>query len=240
MLWGEEWDRRETAAGSSTEIHRNSYYGLSDFLYSTVWKHSKVTLTFFLFLRVAGFAFEQRSTFSRSSISTRTCENGLLAICSISTNNLWTKKCILHILHIKFSNIIVLYYKHPRNKGGNSAQSWKTLKSITVMGFIHVLDRVQKKAAKFAHHMNESNWETLSQHRKISRICALFKVYSGEWAWKAIGDRLQQPNYLSRVDHEWKIRNRRQSTDIRKYSFVNRTIRLWNRLPAEILGTLPC
>jgi hypothetical protein len=31
-----------------------------------------------------------------------------------------------------------------------------------------------------------------------------------------------------------------QRTDIGKYSFVNRTIRLWNRLPAEILGTLPC
>jgi len=28
--------------------------------------------------------------------------------------------------------------------------------------------------------------------------------------------------------------------DIRKYSFVNRTIRLWNQLPEEILGTLPC
>jgi len=58
--------------------------------------------------------------------------------------------------------------------------------------------------------------------------------------WKAIGDRLQRPNYLSRVDHERKIRNRKQRTDIGKYSFVNRTIRLWNRLSAEILGTLPC
>jgi hypothetical protein len=28
--------------------------------------------------------------------------------------------------------------------------------------------------------------------------------------------------------------------DIRKYSFVNRTIQLWNQLPAEILGTVPC
>jgi len=80
----------------------------------------------------------------------------------------------------------------------------------------------------------------MSQHRKISRICAFFKAYSGERAWKAIGDRLQRTNYLSRVDHERKIRNRRQSTDIGNYSFVNRTIRLWNRLPAEILGTLPC
>ena len=108
-------------------------------------------------------------------------------------------------------------------------------------GQICALDRVQKKAAKFAYRMTESNWETLSQRRKISRICALFKAYSGERAWKAIGDRLQRPNYLSRIDHEWKIRNRRQKrTDIGKYSFVNRTIRLWNRLPAEILGTLRC
>jgi len=75
---------------------------------------------------------------------------------------------------------------------------------------------------------------------KISHICALFKAYSGERAWKAIGDRLQWPNYLSRVDHERKIRNRRQRADIGIYSFVNRTIRFWNRLPAEILGTLPC
>jgi len=56
----------------------------------------------------------------------------------------------------------------------------------------------------------------------------------------SIGDRLQRPNYLSRVNHERRIRNRRQSTDIGKNSFVNRTIRLWNRLPAEILGTLLC
>jgi hypothetical protein len=43
-----------------------------------------------------------------------------------------------------------------------------------------------------------------------------------------------------RIDHDWKIKNRWQRTDIGKYSFVNGTIRLWNRLPAEILRTLPC
>jgi len=55
-----------------------------------------------------------------------------------------------------------------------------------------------------------------------------------------IGDRLQRPHYLSRVDHERKIRSRRQRTDIGKYSFVNRTIQHWNQLPAEVLGILPC
>jgi len=28
--------------------------------------------------------------------------------------------------------------------------------------------------------------------------------------------------------------------DIMKYSFVNRTIKKWNQLPAEALGTFPC
>jgi hypothetical protein len=74
----------------------------------------------------------------------------------------------------------------------------------------------------------------------ISRICALFKAYSGERAWKATGDRLQRPHYLSRIDHEREIRSRRQRKDIGKYSFVNRTIQLWNQLSAEVLGILPC
>jgi len=105
-------------------------------------------------------------------------------------------------------------------------------------GQIIALDRVQKKAAKFAHHKNSPNWETLASRRKLSRICALFKAYSVERAWKAIGDRLQRPQG-SRVDHERKIRSRRQRSDMGKYSFVNRTIQHWNQLPAEVLRNLP-
>jgi hypothetical protein len=101
-------------------------------------------------------------------------------------------------------------------------------------GQISALDRAQKIAAKFAHHTNSPNWETLASRRKLSRICALFKAYSGEWSWKAIGDRLQRPHYFSRVDYKQKIRSRRQRTDVGKFSFVNRTIQLWNQL------TLPC
>ena len=95
-------------------------------------------------------------------------------------------------------------------------------------GQISVLDRVQKKAAKFAHRTNIPNWETLASRRKLSHICSLFKAYSGERAWKSIGDRLKQPHYLSRIDHERKIRTRRQRMDIGKYSFVNRTIQHGN------------
>jgi hypothetical protein len=78
------------------------------------------------------------------------------------------------------------------------------------------------------------------QCRKIARIFALFKAYSGERAWKYIGDRLQGPCYLNRDNHYRKIRAGKQSTDIGKYSFENRTIKLWNQLSAEALGTFPC
>jgi hypothetical protein len=55
------------------------------------------------------------------------------------------------------------------------------------------LDSVQNKAAKFAHHRNESNWELLAQRRRIARICASFKAYTEERAWKDIGGGLQRP-----------------------------------------------
>jgi hypothetical protein len=97
---------------------------------------------------------------------------------------------------------------------------------------------VQNIAAKFAHHRNDSNWETLTERRKIVCLWALFKAYMGERAWKAIGNRLQSPCYLSRVDHDRKIRSRKQKTDIGKCSPVSRIIQLWNQLPANVLGTL--
>ena len=57
-------------------------------------------------------------------------------------------------------------------------------------GQLSALNRVQKRAAKFANNKNESGWETLAQRRLIVRICALFKAYTGGRSWKAIGDRL--------------------------------------------------
>jgi hypothetical protein len=72
-----------------------------------------------------------------------------------------------------------------------------------------------------------------------SRICFLFKAYTGERAWNCIWDRLQGPCYLSTDVHDSKIGARKQRTDIGKYCFVNRTIKLWNKLPAEALAAFP-
>jgi hypothetical protein len=102
---------------------------------------------------------------------------------------------------------------------------------------INTLDREQNKAAKFAYHSGGSDWESsFATPRTLARICALYKAYTGERAWKAIGDRLQAPSYLNRVDHYWKIRAKKQRTDIEKYSFVGRTITNWNKLPEGARG----
>jgi hypothetical protein len=75
-------------------------------------------------------------------------------------------------------------------------------------GQVIALDRAQKKVVKFGSHTSDSVWETLTQRSKIGRICAFLKAYTGERAWKGLGDRLQGTCYLSREVQDWKIRGR--------------------------------
>jgi hypothetical protein len=113
----------------------------------------------------------------------------------------------------------------------NGAACWEPYRECQIIA----LDRVQNKAAKFAHHVGRTEWESLS-HRRTARTCALYRAYTGERTWKEIRDRLQAPSYLSRADHNWKIRTRIHRTDIGKYSFVNRSIADWNQLPKGTIG----
>jgi hypothetical protein len=105
---------------------------------------------------------------------------------------------------------------------------------------VSALNRLQRRAAKFANHINESGWQTLTQRRLITRLCALYKAYTRSPAWKATGDSLFKPCYLSREDHSSKVRSRKQRTDVGKYSFVKRTTKDWNSLPAGILASFVC
>jgi hypothetical protein len=45
---------------------------------------------------------------------------------------------------------------------------------------------------------------------------------------------------LSRVEHVRKIKDRKPRTDIGKYSVANKTIKNWNQLTVETLGTFLC
>jgi hypothetical protein len=46
-------------------------------------------------------------------------------------------------------------------------------------GQINALDQVRTKAAELTYHTKDSDWKTLAQRRKLARLCALFKMYSG-------------------------------------------------------------
>jgi len=106
-------------------------------------------------------------------------------------------------------------------------------------GQINASDRVQMKPFNLLIIRRNATGKPSAKRSTIARLCALFKAYSLEWAWKDTRDRLRRPYYLSRVDHVRKIRDGKQRTDIEKYSFVNRTLKNWNQLPAEMLGTFP-
>jgi len=69
-----------------------------------------------------------------------------------------------------------------------------------------------------------------------SHLCLVQSIHQTT-GMEITGDKLIGPSYLNRDDHDHKIRARKQRTDIGKYSFVNRTIKLWNQLPAEVLVT---
>ncbi|KAJ4426421.1 hypothetical protein ANN_27235 [Periplaneta americana] len=104
---------------------------------------------------------------------------------------------------------------------------------------IQTLEKIKKRALKCCRNNSPLEWDTLTDRRTRIRLCALFKTYRGEPAWREIKNRLQQSNYSSRNDHSYKLRERRQRTDTGKFSFLNRTIRDWNALPADLLKALP-
>jgi hypothetical protein len=81
----------------------------------------------------------------------------------------------------------------------------------------------------------------LAQCRKEAPIhtCSLQNV-EGRTGMVGHNDRLKNSCYLSTVDHDKKIRSRKQKIDVGKYSYVKMTIQFWNQLPADALGTLSC
>ncbi len=108
------------------------------------------------------------------------------------------------------------------------------------LGQIKSLEKVQKHAAKFVRRRFKF-WiyivGTLEKRREKSRLCALFKAIGVIGRWGEVGARLSKPTYFARNDHGFKIRQRKQRTDVGKFSFINRTIQNWNKLPAAVLET---
>src|SRR6187551_798081 len=53
---------------------------------------------------------------------------------------------------------------------------------------VKVLDRIQNNALKFAGEGRgeNCNWESLENRKKLARLCAMFKTYTGKKAWKCV------------------------------------------------------
>jgi len=75
-----------------------------------------------------------------------------------------------------------------------------------------VLERVQMNVAQFTNNTKDSDWENLAECRTITCLCALFKAYSGEWAWQPICNRLRKQYYLSRVGRDHLERKKQNVT----------------------------
>jgi len=102
---------------------------------------------------------------------------------------------------------------------------------------------------RFGGMSDRTHYNAPGMHKSRTPVCywrpdfvrwPLLKAYAGGRAWNALGDRFLKPCYLSRDGHNRKIRTRKQRTDVGKYSFVNRTIKSWNQIPAGLLASFPC
>ncbi|KAJ4439256.1 hypothetical protein ANN_07376 [Periplaneta americana] len=87
---------------------------------------------------------------------------------------------------------------------------------------INSLERIQYRAAKFVKGKREDEndtikelkWETLENRRRKTRITSLYRAHLGQKAWVDITAQLEKPKYYGRNDHDFKIKCRKQKTDV--------------------------
>jgi hypothetical protein len=117
---------------------------------------------------------------------------------------------------------------------------------------IHNLDRVQRRAARLVCKrfdrrtsvtalLLDLNWDTLTQRRKISRLCNFYKISAsmGQGGWEEFSSRMADATYYGRHDHAYKVKICHSRIDLHLYSFFIRTSRDWNALPESVFQPLP-
>ncbi|KAJ4434444.1 hypothetical protein ANN_23006 [Periplaneta americana] len=94
---------------------------------------------------------------------------------------------------------------------------------------INSLERIQYRAAKFVKGKREDGndtikelkWEPLENRRRKTRITSLYRAHLGQKAWVDITARLEKPTYYGRNDHDFKIKCRKQKTDVGEPNIIN-------------------
>ena len=109
---------------------------------------------------------------------------------------------------------------------------------------IVALEKVQRKAARFCtnnYHptasvtemLEDLGWHTLEQRRNMNRLSLFYKISSGETSVNVPEMRLHT-DHRTRTSHAYKYYSISATKNIFFHSFFPRTVRSWNKLPAEI------
>ena len=110
---------------------------------------------------------------------------------------------------------------------------------------IDALEKVQRRAARFVltrHHNTSSvsemltilNWPTLAQRRQDARLRLLYKALKGQST--VHNNRLKFAPKRDRRSHDQQLSRVQGKSDYRNMSFLPRTIRDWNNLPATTVS----
>ncbi|KAJ4440914.1 hypothetical protein ANN_10762 [Periplaneta americana] len=89
----------------------------------------------------------------------------------------------------------------------------REISSITYAGN-RTSDRLLCKREDGNDTIKELKWETLENRRRKTRITSLYRSHIGQKAWVDITARLEKPTYYGRNDHDFKIKCRKQKTDV--------------------------
>ena len=111
---------------------------------------------------------------------------------------------------------------------------------------IDALEKVQKRATKMLPKMQEKPYEqrlrrlklpTLRFRRMRGDMIETFKILSGIYDDKVTSGIFELIENSVTRGNSRKIKKQRCARDIRKYSFANRVIDIWNSLPESIIGS---
>jgi ribonucleases P/MRP protein subunit RPP40 len=111
--------------------------------------------------------------------------------------------------------------------------------------YIASLDRVQRKAARFAKNCYSQQvsvtelekslrWDALKNRRKYFRLCRFYHVCNGYGGWQELFTQIHPARRLGRLDHPFKVTVPFAKKDVYKHSFVPNTCRDWNALPKSL------
>ena len=81
----------------------------------------------------------------------------------------------------------------------------KQLRKILRLPARFVLGNFRRKAS-VTEMLKTLGWKSLESRRKKARLKCIFKAYTGDPAWRDLTKRLKVPSYLTRKDHNYKIK----------------------------------